>query len=359
MTRITLLLSVLVLFGCGPKQETVHPTVGPITESVYASGIVKAAGQYTVYPTVSGTVLALLVEKGDTVKAGQPLLRLDDRTSGPAERTALAQLRTLEVNAAENGPVLAQLRDALDQAREKLKLDSANFARQRELWSQRIGSQADFEQRELAYTTSRAAFKRATSAVEETRNRLRSDLEAARSNASASGAGNADRTPRSLIDGVVYDLLIEPGELAVPQKAIAVIGSATDLYLELDVDEMDINQVKLGQRVLVTMDSYSDRVFEAQVTRIVPIMDERSRTVRVEAHFVNMPPRLFPNLTAEASIVLRTKEKALTIPAAYVVDDREVLVAPDKRVPVKLGARDLEQVEILDGIDAGTELYKP
>ena len=359
MDRVFPAFIVFALIGCGHKQETVLPTVGPITESVYASGIVKAAGQYTVYPTASGTVQALLVEKGDTVKAGQALLRLDDRTSGPAERSALAQLRTLEANAAENGPVLVQLREAVDQAREKLKLDSANYARQRELWAQRIGSQQDMEQRELAYTTSRAALKRATGALDESRNRLRSDLEAARSNVSATGAGNADRTPRSLIDGVVYDVLIEPGELAVPQKAIAVIGSATDLYLELDVDEMDINAVQLGQRVLVTMDSYSDQVFEASVTRIVPIMDERSRTVRIEARFTRMPPRLFPNLTAEASIVLRTKEKALTVPAAYVIDDHEVLVAPDKRVVVKLGAHDMEKVEVLEGIDAGTVLYKP
>lgn len=345
--------------ACGRKQETIHPTIGPITESVYASGIIKAAGQYTVYPTVSGTVNALLVQEGDTVKAGQPLLRLDDRTSGPTERSAQAQLRTLEANAAENGPVLSQLREALDQARERFKLDSSNYARQRDLWSQHIGSQADFEQRELAFTTSRASLKRAIGAVEETRNRLRSELEVARGNASVSGAGNADRTPRSLIDGVVYDLLIEPGELAVPQKPLAVIGSASDLYLELDVDEMDINEVKAGQHVIVTMDSYAGREFEATVTRIVPIMDERSRTVRIEARFDRPPPRLFPNLTAEASIVLRTKENALTIPAAYLMDGNEVLTGPKKRVPVKLGVHDMERVEVLEGIDAGTELYKP
>ena len=159
-------------------------------------------------------------------------------------------------------------------------------------------------------------------ALVETRERLRTELDVARNNVAISAAGNDDRTPRSLIDGIVYDLMIEPGELATPQKPIAIIGSALDLYLELEVDEYDIRQVKPGQKAYITLDSYRDHAFEAEVTRIVPYMDERSRTFKVEARFVERPPTLYPNFTVEASIVLRTKENALLVPASYVVDGR-------------------------------------
>ena len=108
----TLFVPVLLLVvSCGKKAETITPTLGPITESVYASGVVKAEGQYQVYPTVNGTVTVRLVNEGDTVKAGQPLLRIDDRSSSASARNADAQLRLLEQNAKDSGPVLAQLRE--------------------------------------------------------------------------------------------------------------------------------------------------------------------------------------------------------------------------------------------------------
>ncbi len=345
--------------GCGKQQGTITPTVGSITESVYANGMVKAQGQYQVYPTVTGTVLARLVAKGDTVKAGQPLLRIDDRTSAFATRSADAQLQLLEANAREDGPVLTRLRATVDQARDKYTLDSTNFKRQQALWAQGIGSRAELDQRQLAFTTGKAAYDAARKSLVENREQLRTQLAVARNTAAANAAGNDDHLPKSLINGVVYDLLIEPGELASPQKPVAVIGSAGDLYLQLEVDEVDIRNVRIGQKAFVTLDSYGDQAFEAEVTRIVPLMDERSRTFEVDARFTKGPPVLYPNLTAEASIVLRTKQDALLVPAAYIVDGTYVLNAKGEKTKVAIGTRDMEQVEILDGIDATTAIHKP
>ena len=357
--RLITLLLVVLMSACGKEHETITPTVGPITESVYASGVVKARGQYMVYPTVSGTVSELLVHEGDTIKAGAPLLSIDDRGSSATSRSASAQVRLLEENSRESGPVLSQARESVVQARDKYILDSTNYARQQALWAQQIGSKNDLDQRELAFTTSKATYARAAKALDEARERLRTELDVARNNAAIAQAGNDDRTPRSLIDGRVYDLLVEPGELATPQKPVAVVGSATDLYLELEVDEYDIRSVKPGQVVHVEMDSHAGETFTAQVDRIIPLMDERSRTFKVEAHFTGRAPELFPNLTVEASIVLRVNEQALTIPAAYLVNGDHVLTSPDDSVAIKVGARDMERVEVLEGIDAGTVLYKP
>ncbi len=353
------MLLVALCTACGSDRESITPTNGPITESVYASGMVKAQGQYQVYPTVSGTVLALLVKEGDTVKAGQPLMRIDDRTSSFASGSAEAQLQLLERNASDDGPVLTRLRAAVDQARDKFALDSINYQRQQALWDKGIGSRNELDQRQLAYTTSRANYDMARKALAENRAQLRTQLDVARNNAASASAGNADHQPKSLIDGIVYDLVIEPGELATPQRPVAVVGSASDLYLELEVDEFDIRLVKPGQRVLVTLDSYADTAFQAQVSRIIPLMNERSRTFQVDARFVHRPPVLYPNLTVEASIVLRTKQNALRVPASYIVDGAYVLTGKDEKTPVKLGARDMENVEVLSGISADTRIYKP
>ena len=230
-------------------------------------------------------------------------------------RAAEAQVRLLERNASETGPVLAQLKEALGQARDKAEVDSVNYARQVALWSQQIGRKNELDQRELAYTTSKAARNRAVQALDEARNRLRTELDVARNNAAMGSAGNDDRTPRSLMDGVVYDLMIEPGELATTQRAVALVGRADQFIVELEVDEYDITKVKPGLAVRISLDSYNGYAFQGKVTRIVPNMDLRSRTFRVEASFTELPPRLFPNLTVEASIVLNFKNMALTIPA--------------------------------------------
>lgn len=345
--------------GCGPDRESITPVAGPITESVYASGMVKAQGQYQVYPTVSGNVLALLVKEGDTVKAGQPLMRIDDRTSSFASGSAESQLQLLERNASESGPVLMRLRAAEDQARDRFHLDSTNYQRQQALWDKGVGSRVELDQRKLAFTTSRAAYDMAAKALAENRAQLRTQLDVARNNAASASAGNADHQPKSLIGGIVYDLMIDPGELATPQRPVAVVGSANDLYLELEVDEFDIRLIKPGQKVFVTLDSYADTAFEAEVTRIIPLMNERSRTFQVDARFIHRPPVLYPNLTVEASIVLRTKPQALLVPASYIVDGTSVLDEDGEKLPVKLGARDMEQVEVLSGIDADTRIYKP
>jgi multidrug efflux pump subunit AcrA (membrane-fusion protein) len=351
-------IATFLLAACSADQVTTLPTMGPITESVYASGVVKAAGQYKVYPTVTGPVLALLVQEGDTVRAGTALLHIDDRSSRANERSAAAQLQLLVRNASDQGPVLAQLRQALEQARERYVVDSANVVRQRALWAQQIGSRAELDQRELAFTSSRTAWRNAARSLEETRARLRTELEVARNTALISAAGNADRTPQSLIDGLVYDLLVEPGELATPQQPVAIIGSATDLYLELEVDERDIARVKVGQEVAVTLELYRE-AFPATITRIVPLMDARTRTFTVEARFTQAPPQLYPNLTAEANIILDRKARALTIPASYLLPGDSVGTGTEERTAVQIGLRDLDRVEVLGGIDSTTVLFRP
>jgi multidrug efflux pump subunit AcrA (membrane-fusion protein) len=356
---LPVVILLLVIAGCTQNADTITPTTGPITESVYASGLVKAEGQYQVYPTVSGNVLALLVKEGDTVKAGQPLMRIDDRTSRFASGSADAQLQLLERNAREDGPVLTRLRATVEQARDKFALDSLNYARQQALWAKDIGSRSELDQRQLAFTTSRANLDIAQKALAENRTQLRTQLEVARNNAASASAGQVDHQPRSLIDGIVYDLMIDPGELATPQRPVAVVGSAKDLYLELEVDEFDIRLIKPGQQVFVTLDSYADTAFEAQVSRIIPLMDERSRTFQVDARFTHRPPVLYPNLTVEASIVLRTKPNALLVPASYIVDGSYVITGKDKKTPVRLGARDMEKVEVVSGIDTNTRIYRP
>ncbi|MCB0794365.1 MAG: efflux RND transporter periplasmic adaptor subunit [Flavobacteriales bacterium] len=350
---------IVALSACTEERVTTRPKEGAITESVYASGVVKALDQYVVHSQVNGILLMAYVTEGDTVEAGDPLFLIDDRSSSLASRKAEVNLAFLEKNASSNSPVLAQLRASVTRARESLENDSALYAKQMRLWEKQIGSENDLEQRRLAYTTSRANYEAALEAYAESRDRLRTELSLARSDLELSKVAEDDRTVRSWIDGVVYDVSIEKGELATTQRALAVLGSAEDFLLELNVDEYDIVRIAPGQRVLVTMDSYRGQVMEAIVTKVDPLMDERSRTFSVEAVFLKPPSRLYPNLTAEANIVIRSRQEALLLPANYVTIDDRVILASGDSVALEIGLRDLEMVEVISGIDASTVVVLP
>ena len=143
------------------------------------------------------------------------------------------------------------------------------------------------------------------------------------------------------------------------QTPVAVIGDAADFYLELQIDELDIAKIKPGQKVILNLDSYKGEVFEARVEKINPIMNERSRSFIVEAAFVTKPAVLYPNLTTEANVVIQTKDKALTIPRNYLVEDSFVLDKDENKVPVTVGLRDYKKAEILKGLKATDIILKP
>jgi multidrug efflux pump subunit AcrA (membrane-fusion protein) len=143
------------------------------------------------------------------------------------------------------------------------------------------------------------------------------------------------------------------------QTPLAIIGDAQHFVLEMQVDEYDILKIQKGMKVLVTMDSYKDKVFEAVVTKIDPLMNERSKTFLVEARFVAAPSLLYPNVSFEANIIMQTKDKALLIPRNYLINDSFVLKANDEKVAVTTGLKDYKMVEILSGISAQDELKKP
>ena len=254
--------------------------------------------------------------------------------------------------------MLEQLRINVEQTRTRLANDSLMYLRQKNLWDKGVGSKAELDNRQLAYTSARNAYQTAQKAYTETRTRLRNELRMAENELAMRRAAEGDHTVRSLVDGRVYDVLIERGELATTQRPLAILGRAHAFVLELQVDEYDIVRVTPGQDVVVTMDAYKGRTLQATITRLDPLMNERSRTFTVEAIFAD-PPLLYPNLTAEANIIIQRKERALTIPAAYLVEERYVLTGPDQRTEVEVGMRDLRKVEILAGIDSTTTLYLP
>lgn len=359
MLKLSPILLLFIFVACNKERPSTKPTVQNITESVYASGTVKAIGQYNVYATVSGILQSKKVAEGDTVIQGQTLFQLESVTSGLNTENSRLALELTKENSSKGSDRLQEIEASVNQARDKYLLDSSIYERQKKLWEQNVGSQLDFEQRQLSFNASKNNYQAARNKLAQAKLQLQNDLKRAEVNYDINQKFQKDYSIRSAINGRVYDILKDVGELITPQTPIAIIGKADTFQLVLEVDENDIVRIKQGQEIIVTMDSYKGQTFNAMVDLIYPIMNERSRTFTIEAHFTNPPPQLFPNLSLEANIVIQTKNKVITIPKEYLFENKYVFISKDEKREVKTGLRDYKKVEILEGLDKEQVIYLP
>jgi HlyD family secretion protein len=357
MMKRLLFLGSLCLLSCGKKTETTKPHIGAITESIYASGTIKSLNQYQAYASVNGIIQHIYVSEGDLVQKGAAILSIVNDAQTLSKENAALAANFADLNANQGKLMNAQLN--IDLAKSKLKNDSALLTRQKTLWQQNIGSKTELEQRELAFQNANNALYAARVQYEDLKRQLQLNAAQSQKNLQISTKLASDFTLHSDIDGVVYSLPLKVGELVGPQSVLATIGDAKHFVLEMQVDEYDILKVEKGLKVLVTMDSYKGKVFEAVVSKIDPLMNERSKSFLVEATFTQQPERLYPNVSFEANIILQSKVNVLLIPRNYLLKDSFVMKKNGDKVAVRTGLKDYKMIEILSGINAEDELKKP
>jgi HlyD family secretion protein len=350
------ILTVLI-YSCKKSAEKTSPVIQKITSSVYASGVIKTKNQYQVFSTVNGLIKQVFVSEGDVVKKGDPLMQVLNETAKLNSENAQLAAEYASVNA--NLDKLNELKINIEQAKNKMDNDLSLLERQKNLWEQNIGTRNDLEQRELNYKNSANAYQAAGLRYNELKKQLNFSAKQSEKNLQISTSSVKDFTIKSETDGKVYTILKEKGEMVSTQSPVAVVGDAEDFFLELQVDEYDIAGIRIDQKILIKLDSYKGRVFEARVTKINPIMNEKSKSFTVEAAFITKPAVLFPNLTAEANIVIETKEKALLIPRSYLVDESFVMLKNKEKRKVTVGLKDYEKVEILSGLNIQDVILKP
>ena len=348
---------ILALVSCKKKQESTQPTVENITESVYASGIVKSRNQYQVSSSVNGLVQQVFVNEGDQVKKGDALFSIKNETA--RLNTDNARLQADFSSLTANQEKLNEQKISIDLAKIKMDNDFSLFERQRNLWLQQIGTKNELDQKELNYKNSASAYNTALLRLNELQKQLKFAEDQSKKNLEISNTLSGDHIIKSEVNGKVYTVLKKKGEMVNVQSPVALVGDAGNFYIELQVDEYDIARMVPGQKIVLGMDSYKGKVFDATVRKINPLMNERSRSFTVEADFITQPPALYPNLTVEANVIIQSKEKVLTIPRNYLSDDSFVWISDKEKKKVTVGLKDYKKAEIISGLTAGDIIYKP
>ncbi|MBS1506280.1 MAG: efflux RND transporter periplasmic adaptor subunit [Bacteroidetes bacterium] len=359
MMKPFLFIVAVLMVACSGKKGVVTPQLKPLKEAVYASGYVVSKNEYQVFSQVDGYVVDKLVNEGDAVKKGQPIFVIESHQQNARYNIAKETYNLALKNNQEDSPTLQEAKAALASAQSKFNYDSINFVRFDNLLKSNATSRNEYDRAKLTFENSRNDVKLQKSRVRKLRDQLSLDLKNSTNNLKIATEESGRYSVGSEIDGRVYKTLKEPGELVRRTEAMAIVGSGNQFYLQLNVDELDIKKIKVGQKVLAKIDALGEKPYEATVVKVYPIVDARDQSVRVDAEFDHGLPEAFSGLAVEGNILVRQKENALVIPKSYLQPGDSVIVKMNgerKKIKVQRGIETLDEVEIVDGLSAESQL---
>ncbi len=287
----------------------------------YAPGIgtLQAVHQVTITSEVGGLVTKIYFQPGAAVKAGDPLVQLNDQP----DQGDLANFRA------------------------QAKLAELNLTRSKELLARQNAAQATVDQNQA-------------------------QLDQARANIAKTEAIIAQKQIRAPWAGVLGIRQIEVGQYINPGATVVSLTDLDNLYVNFTLPEQERGEIAVGQKVLIGVDAYPGRDFEAKLSTIEPQIDPSMRAIKVQATLANPDHALQPGMFAKIRVVLPPAPAVVTVPATAVdftlygdsvfvvredgkdADGKPVLKAT--RTFVKAGQREKDTVAILDGVAAGDQV---
>ncbi|MEF9978816.1 MAG: efflux RND transporter periplasmic adaptor subunit [Thermomonas sp.] len=276
-----------------------------IAASYMGTAPLEARGESQVVAKTSGIALRVFADIGQQVRAGQPLVQIDRDRAALQVAQADAQVRKLE----------------------------ANYRRASQLVEQKMVSVNDVEQ-------------------------LRYDLENARASLRLARLEQSYGTVTAPISGVIASRNIKPGNLVQINTPIFTIVDNSRLEATLNAPEREIETLKAGQTVQLSVDALPGKTFEGRIDRVSPVVDSGSGTFRVICAF-DGGGLLQPGMFGRIRIEYDQRANALVIPRTALLEDGNAAavytVKADKatRTALKLGYVDGEWVEVREGLKEG------
>jgi multidrug efflux pump subunit AcrA (membrane-fusion protein) len=359
---VTLGLMVFGLGGCGKGNKSFYAEYQPLIEAVYVSGEVAPQYEYKIYSAVEGVLLETYIQEGETVKKNQPLFLIDDETQQARLLYSSELYKVAKVNTGSNSPILSELESGMLNAKAKLREDSINYYRAKALWDQKSISKADLDKLQYAFEVSKNDYKARNNNYQKTKNQLNLELKNAESQFKINKFDEGNYLINSFTDGLMLEIYKKPGELIRRNDLIGLIGNTANTILKLSVDIQDIGKIKIGQDVVIKMDTNKDSLYDGKVTKIYPKVQSKDQTFLIEAVFTKLPPQVYYGSTVEANVIIQKKDKALVIPKKLVVENEYVWIKKNgkkEKIKIKKGIENYDWVEVLGGIEEKTKILTP
>jgi RND family efflux transporter MFP subunit len=324
-TRWQIVALLLLLTGCGSKQDSNVPAVSAAPEAtiqaavlevklsdvpirVEVTGQVETVYQATLSSRIQGTIDRVLVLEGSEVKKGQTLIELDNRDLQAELARAVAEI---------------------DNA-------TANFSRMKSLYADDAVSKQEMENATRAFKVAEANRKAVLAQLSYT-------------------------VVRAPFDGVITEKKVEAGELASPGQALLKMEDANRLRLEATVSESDLKAIRRGDRIGVFIDALPNQSLTGVVSLILPAGDPQTHTFTVKVDLPKTPglkSGMFGRLQLDKGV-----NRTIVLPSSAVIERGELtsvfVVGPDHVARmrwVRVGRRSNQQAEILSGINEGEQV---
>lgn len=305
-----------------PQERVPLITTFTVKEEVFnhfleLQGSVDTKQNLVVFPEFSGVMTNVYVKEGQFVRKGQLLAKIDD--GGLSQQVAQLQIQA--------------------------DLAKTTFERQQRLWNQKIGSEIQYLQAKSSYEAQQKAVSQLQQQVAKT----------------------AVRAPFS---GTIDDVITEQGSVVAPgQSQLFRIVSLENMYIETDVPERYISNVKKGKHVEVEFPILG-KSMNAKIRQAGNFINPANRTFKIEVAVPNKDKSIKPNLTAKLKINDYTNEKAILIPQSiisenakgeqyvYTIVDKKDNKATAKRVIIETGKTQGDLIEVLKGINNADEIIQ-
>jgi HlyD family secretion protein len=354
-------LMAVAVCSCHTGSDDTKPKVKPLMEAVYASGFVVTKDEYEIFSQAEGHLSEKLVTDGTLVKKGDPLFVIESGQQSARYQMAKEAFVIASDNYKEGSPVLQELKAAINTARSKNEYDSINFVRYSNLIRSNATTRAEFDRVKLMYENSSNEYTLQKIRLEKIKNQVYLEWQNAKTQLVIASNESGRYLVRSEIDGIVLMTTKDKGELIRRNENLGVVGKKGAFYLQLTIDERDIQRVRSGQGVIVKIDAYPEKTFAAVISKIYPMAERRQQSVRADAELKEPLPGGFSGLALEANIIIRKNEKALVIPKNKLLPGDSLLVRSDngtKKIKVQTGIETLDEIEITEGLDRNTLLIE-
>lgn len=352
-----------------PAVETAIAKTGSIEAPLEYTGTTEPIQEVSVRPQIEGRLLDLAVNVGDTVAQGDVIGRVDEQLLATEVNEAVANLAALRAEVAQARAEVSNAEALVEQARLELQQAESDALRLRSLWQDGVVSEQSYELAE----TRRQTLAQAVQSAQERVGAQQQAVVAAQGRVAAQEATvqqAEERRSYSLltasITGTVLERVIEPGNLVQPGEEILTLGDFSAVKVMVQISELQLNQVRVGQTVQVRFDAFPDEQFQGTVARISPAADPTARLIPVEvivpnrggAQSITSGLLARVNFAANAASNVVVPQSALE--AAGEGNTSTIFVAAgteeDPRVEqrtVQIGRQVNDLVEILSGLAPG------
>jgi HlyD family secretion protein len=351
-----------------------------------ATGYIVAAHKIELASKVIGKVAWIGVDKGDPVKRGQVIVRLEDDEYRAQLEEAKGNLANLQARLAElehgsRPQEIAQALANLNSAKADLENAKVSLARTRTLVAQSVMSKQNLDDAQARYDSALAKANSLQKAYDLVRigprqeeiDAMRGQVEQARGTVAYAQTNLANTVIRAPVTGTILERAVEIGEFVTTSFVgdrgakgyVVSLADLNDLEVELDISQNDFAKLHMGQKGVVTTDAFPDRKYDGFIREISPEANRQKATVQVKVKITHPDGYLRPEMNASVAFLsdekntLATPARPIVIVPASAIRDKQVFVVLNGRAVarhVKLGPTSSQGVRVEEGLIGGEDL---